>query len=477
MKTAVDIADLSFTYRRYGGQAQPDPVLRTVNLSLREGSKTLVLGIPDSGKSTLSKILCALVPRHFDGDLTGTVRIDGTDISECTPWELMTRVTLVAQNPQEQLLMTTCADEVAFPLESLGVEHTALVDTVHNALQRWGLYSMAQVNPQEISGGERKRLLLAVTEAVNAPIWIMDEPFDDLDEQWRQLLLSRILEKKGTVVVFASRYLDEFRGNFDTYCHLWEGTLSCKSEVEIVVEYDRECDLQFAPMQEELDELPNHTLHCTNLSIVHPRRSVSSDQPFSLSVPDFHIASGEVVALVGPNGAGKSTLSRVLCGLDPLVEGSIAIDGTATAGKGLQTRVGYLFQNPDYGIFLPTVRDELGWSLRQIRHLGAQEREQMVSACARLFHLDLDDNPTMMGYGARKQLQAAVYYLLNRPFVIIDELDSGVTYAAAFEIVSLLRKSGAAIVIITHDRTFARNIAQRQYTIAGGVVSPSEVGV
>ncbi|OHD67672.1 MAG: hypothetical protein A2101_06315, partial [Spirochaetes bacterium GWF2_52_7] len=355
MKTAVDIADLSFTYRRYGGQAQPDPVLRTVNLSLREGSKTLVLGIPDSGKSTLSKILCALVPRHFDGDLTGTVRIDGTDISECTPWELMTRVTLVAQNPQEQLLMTTCADEVAFPLESLGVEHTALVDTVHNALQRWGLYSMAQVNPQEISGGERKRLLLAVTEAVNAPIWIMDEPFDDLDEQWRQLLLSRILEKKGTVVVFASRYLDEFRGNFDTYCHLWEGTLSCKSEVEIVVEYDRECDLQFAPMQEELDELPNHTLHCTNLSIVHPRRSVSSDQPFSLSVPDFHIASGEVVALVGPNGAGKSTLSRVLCGLDPLVEGSIAIDGTATAGKGLQTRVGYLFQNPDYGIFLPTV--------------------------------------------------------------------------------------------------------------------------
>jgi energy-coupling factor transporter ATP-binding protein EcfA2 len=194
-------------------------------------------------------------------------------------------------------------------------------------------------------------------------------------------------------------------------------------------------------------------------------------------VPDFHIASGEVVALVGPNGAGKSTLSRVLCGLDPLVEGSIAIDGTATAGKGLQTRVGYLFQNPDYGIFLPTVRDELGWSLRQIRHLGAQEREQMVSACARLFHLDLDDNPTMMGYGARKQLQAAVYYLLNRPFVIIDELDSGVTYAAAFEIVSLLRKSGAAIVIITHDRTFARNIAQRQYTIAGGVVSPSEVGV
>lgn len=477
MKITVDIADLSFTYRRYGRQASPDPVLRSVNLTLTEGSKTLILGIPDSGKSTLSKILCGLVPRHVAGDLSGSVRIDGVDISECAPWELMSRVTLVTQNPQEQLLMTTCAEEVAFPLESLGIEHTVLVDRVHDALQRWGLYSMAHVNPQEISGGERKRLLLAVTEAVDAPIWIMDEPFDDLDEQWRQMLLSRILEKRGTVVVLASRYLDEFRGNFDTYCHLSQGTIRCKSEEDIVVEYDRECDMQFTPMQEELDTQQDHTLHCRNLSIVHPRRSVSSDQPFALNVPDFHIASGEVVALVGPNGAGKSTLSRVLCGLDPWVDGSITIDGVAAAGKGLQTRVGYLFQNPDYGIFLPTVRDELGWSLRQIRHLDPQKREQMVSACARLFHLDLDDNPTMMGYGARKQLQAAVYYLLDRPFVIIDELDSGVTYAAAFEIVSLLRKNGAAIVIITHDRTFARNIAQRQYTITDGVVSPSEVGL
>jgi energy-coupling factor transport system ATP-binding protein len=82
----------------------------------------------------------------------------------------------------------------------------------------------------------------------------------------------------------------------------------------------------------------------------------------------------------------------------------------------------------------------------------------------------------MMGYGARKQLQAAVYYILDRPFVIIDELDSGVTYAAAFEIVSLLRSRGAGIVIITHDRTFARNLAERQYKIVEGNVEETEVG-
>ena len=95
---------------------------------------------------------------------------------------------------------------------------------------------------------------------------------------------------------------------------------------------------------------------------------------------------------------------------------------------------------------------------------------------ARLFHLDLDDNPTMMSYGARKHLQAAVSYMLDRRFVILDELDSGVTYAGAFEIVMLLRARGAGVVVITHDRSFARNLAERQYRIIDGKVIETEVG-
>jgi energy-coupling factor transport system ATP-binding protein len=140
----------------------------------------------------------------------------------------------------------------------------------------------------------------------------------------------------------------------------------------------------------------------------------------------------------------------------------------------LTRSVGYLFQNPDYGIFLPTVRDELGWSLRHDKRVKESERERSVRECARLFHLDPDDNPSTMSYGARKHLQAAVYYLLDRPFYIIDELDSGVTYAAAFEIVLLLRSRGAGIVLITHDHSFASRLAERQYAIADGAVMSAE---
>ena len=189
------------------------------------------------------------------------------------------------------------------------------------------------------------------------------------------------------------------------------------------------------------------------------------------------IPLADITVLLGANGSGKSTLSRVLCGLDPSLDGTVSLDGKILPAKALQATVGYLFQNPDYGVFLPTVRDELGWSLRHIGQLSLKQREEIVQSCANLFHLNLDDNPTMMSYGARKQLQAAVCYILDRPFVIIDELDSGVTYAAAFEVVSLLQSRGAGIVIITHDRMFVRNLAERQYKIVDGQVVETEVGV
>lgn len=475
MKHMLEISTLSFAYQGYGEGVSDHPVLQEVNLSVAEGAKVLVLGVPDSGKSTLARILCALVPRYLAGEVAGSILLKGTEVLGKNPWDLLDRCTLVAQNPQEQLLMTTCGDEVAFPLESLGFAHEKLILEVEAALQKWGLLPLKEVNPQELSGGERKRLLLAVSEAIDAPLWIMDEPFDDLDEQWRDILLKKIQKRNGTVVVFASRYLDEFRGTFDQYCLLTEGRIITDTEEFIVEQFEQASEIQF-PLAPKTLKTISHRLSCNQLTIVHPRRSVISNEPFTLHVPELYVEAGEIVALVGPNGSGKSTLSRVLCGLDLALEGSVSLDGSALSAKALQATVGYLFQNPDYGIFLPTVRDELGWSLRRIPRLSSKRKKEIVQSCADLFHLQPADNPTMMGYGARKQLQAAVYYILDRPFVIIDELDSGVTYAAAFEIVSLLRSRGAGIVIITHDRTFARNLAERQYKIVEGTVEETEVG-
>ncbi|MPN18454.1 hypothetical protein SDC9_165814 [bioreactor metagenome] len=73
-----------------------------------------------------------------------------------------------------------------------------------------------------------------------------------------------------------------------------------------------------------------------------------------------------------------------------------------------------------------------------------------------------------MSYPLRKALQAAVYFLLDRPFYILDELDSSLTYHSALSIIARLRQRGAGLLIITHDRHFAGRIAQRGYSIVDG---------
>ena len=103
---------------------------------------------------------------------------------------------------------------------------------------------------------------------------------------------------------------------------------------------------------------------------------------------DFSLESGEVVALMGPNGSGKSTFSRLLCGLDDMDRGSIVIDGKECGKEDLGRSVGYMFQNPDYQIFLPTVKDELSYSLSFLK-ISEKEKEKRLEETASLFSLDL----------------------------------------------------------------------------------------
>ncbi|MFA5467448.1 MAG: ABC transporter ATP-binding protein [Sphaerochaetaceae bacterium] len=466
------LSDLSFSYKGYGKTEKLPPVLKDLSLRVKEGSRTLILGPPDSGKTTLARIACGLLPRYIEGYLTGKVLLKGEEIPASEPWLLADKLTYTAQNVQEQLLMTTCGDEVAFPLESLAIERQALIERVEESLNSWGLLKYKDVNPQELSGGERKRLLLAVTAAIDAPLWIMDEPFDDLDEQWRQELKKRLLEKKGTVIVFASRYIKEADSLFDNYYLLNDTRLSEESRATAFSKLqalDRGTALNIK--MEKFHQ--NRELRCEQMVIGHERRSTDSTLPFTLKIDRFSLKTGEVVALVGPNGAGKSTFSRVLCGLKRPQQGSITLDGESIAASKRLAQVAYLFQNPDYGIFLSSVEQELGWSLR---HSAVHSKQEQIASAAKLFDLNLDENPSMMSYGKRKQLQGAVYYILNRPFVIIDEVDSGITSGDASKMVALLKQRGSAVVVITHDRSFAKQVATRQYKIVDGQIIESEVG-
>ncbi len=558
MSDIVSVTELSFSYRNWesrGTDAVGVPVFSHIDLHLEPGSRTLVLAPPDSGKTTLARILAGLVPKYMDGVLSGSIVVDGHDLSTTEPWELVRSCGYVSQNPSEEFIASSCEDEIAFPLESLGLPRYEIIRHVRASLEKWGLVPMREANAQELSGGERKRLLLAVQDAVCPRLWILDESFDDLDISWRERLLERIGDRGITTLAFGSRYLEQFHGTFDRYALLNGGTLTFGDETDIALEFERLCETPYAgddvapsadgfhephldgvrarpfaplvplasdttreiiseamPKQaghsfatdavwdatsegflevmskqekhslatdavwdaiEVLPKQAKHSLACRDVSVTNRRRSSIQEVPFSLSVPAFQLESGSIMSLCGPNGSGKSTFSRLLCGLDEADAGTFLLDDGPATQTMLNRSVGYLFQNPDYQIFLPTVREELAWSLKRAK-LSQQEISGRVEECADLFRLDVRATPTTMSFGLRKSLQAAVYYLLDRPFYILDELDSALTYATAFELIGLLRRNGAGILMITHDQQFADALAERSCHIVDGTLLQDE---
>lgn len=469
MADALTITNLSFSYHSY--QERPlEPLFSDLSLSLDEGERVLLLAPFDKGKTTLAKIISGVCPKYFPGTLSGTVHLFGTDLSTIEPWHLLTEVGYVSQNPVEQFIATTVEEEIAFPLESLGLPRAEMSRRIEASLSLWGLTHLRDANEGELSGGERKRVLLAIQEAISPRFWLLDEPFDDLDLMWRVRLKETILAEGKTCLVLASRYLSDFVDLFDRVLLLDEQRIVELPLPEAIERFstlsgdDRPNPL----LTQRIEAHHQATLMADDLTVERRRRSTATSPPFEMHVDSFALHSGELVTLTGPNGSGKSSFSRLLCGLDEPKGGSILLNGKRQGTKELNRSVGYLFQNPDLQIFLPTVEEELAWSLRRRRERSTKEIEAQVGDAAELFGLRLADTPTTMSYPKRKALQAAVYYLLDRPFYILDELDSALTYHSALSIIASLRRRGSGLLLITHDRTFAAKVGGRAYTIEDG---------
>lgn len=425
-----------------------------------------VLGAPESGKSSLARIACGLVPRYSGGELSGDVRVGGIDVPASRPCDLIERVGITFQNPDEQLVTTSCAAEAAFPLESLGVDPEEISGRVHEALAWSGLGAHASRNPLTLSGGEKRRLLLACLHAVRPALWVLDETVEELDVQFRTELL-RFLRKSGaSAVLFAAKELALGDERLDATYFMEAGALR---KAQRPPSRSRPASTRAPPRAP-----------AGSTEVVLSARGLEygfagASGGFELSAPELMIHAGEVVALAGPNGAGKTTLARILCGLVPPRRGEVLIagaEGLVRAESGtLRSTVAYVFQNPDYQLFLPTVGEELDYGLVEAR-VGAAERAGRVAEAIGLFGLPPPEAPAaLLSYGTRKRLQLAVYYLLPRSVVILDEADAGLgreDFAAA---VAAFVKRGSAVLFISHDVELSGRLADRVLTMERGVLA------
>jgi len=197
----IEVENLWFSY------PNGNEVLHGVDLKVNSGEFVALLGENGAGKTTLLKHLAGLLKPD-----RGRVRILGQDTRRTTPQELARYVGYLSQNPNDYLFQATVADELRFTLTNLGLAEAGRIDRV---LEKLALESFREVNPRDLSSGERQRVALASVMVAEPQLLVLDEPTRGLDYRLKERLgrlLQAIAEEGTTILVvthdveFAAEY-------------------------------------------------------------------------------------------------------------------------------------------------------------------------------------------------------------------------------------------------------------------------------
>jgi biotin transport system ATP-binding protein len=159
------------------------------------------------------------------------------------------------------------------------------------------------------------------------------------------------------------------------------------------------------------------------------------------------------VAVIGANGSGKSTLARMLNGLVLPTSGRVLVDGHDTRRDGAAVRrlVGFVFTDPDAQIVMPTVAEDIAFSLRRAGLARAERDRRVADVLCRFGLADHADQPAHLLSGGQKQLLALAAVLVTEPSVLVcDEPTTLLDLRNAARVSELLAALPQQVVLVTH---------------------------
>jgi biotin transport system ATP-binding protein len=159
------------------------------------------------------------------------------------------------------------------------------------------------------------------------------------------------------------------------------------------------------------------------------------------------------IGIVGPNGSGKSTLARMINGLVRPTTGTVTVDGldTGSDARAVRRRVGFMFTDPDNQIVMPTVAEDVAFSLRRSGLGSAEIAERVRHTLARFDLADHADHPTHLLSGGQKQLLALAAVLVTEPQVLVaDEPTTLLDLRHSRIVHQMLRALPVQLVLVTH---------------------------
>ncbi|XTZ18576.1 ABC transporter ATP-binding protein [Micromonospora echinospora] len=471
MVGGVGVRVRGFGWRHAGRKAW---ALRDVDLRVEAGERVLLLGASGAGKSTLLAALAGLLPED-SGERVGTVEVDGLP-----PHEARDRVGVVFQDPESQLVMARCGDDVAFGLENRGVPTERIWPRVDEALALVGFPYPRDRPTAALSGGEQQRLALAGALALRPGLLLLDEPTANLDPAGAALVRRAVAEAvdADTTLILVEHRVAEALPLVDRVVVLAAG-----GGVRADGPPERVFAEHGAALAADGVWVPGHP--------VPPRRAVAPagevlltaerlGLPPRLAPTDLAVRAGEALAVLGPNGAGKSTLALLLGGLLRPGTGRLTASGElADADRrtpphrwrapALARRIGSVFQDPEHQFVTGTVFDELALGPRRTGRPEDAVRATVDDLLERLRLTRLAGaNPFTLSGGEARRLSVATALATAPRLLVCDEPTFGQDRRTWSELVDLfagLRDAGHGVVTVTHDADFVDALADRRVTL------------
>lgn len=513
MSNLIEIKNLYFNY-----PSQENYQLEEINLTIEDGEFVAIVGNNGTGKSTLCKLLNGVIPHFIDGDVSGSLKINGVETVDSTVSDLAHTIGYVYQDFENQLIRPKVLDDAAFSCLNNGLED--YVERGMEALELTGLEEQSDEYIWQLSGGQKHLLALAGMTALRPDILILDEPIAQLDPYHALKtydVLKRFNKELGKTIVVIEHHTDFIGKYCDSVIFMKDNRIQWKLPVkEALVRVEELMEGSIFPPQitqaahqlaqisernaltlpinhdQGKDYFKEYALQTVEKTMPSVRSkqddamiylkdvSLSYDMIKGDKKPIFDslnltINKGERVALIGNNGAGKSTLLKLLTGLIKPDSGEIELDGKdiiRLKPEQISDTISYVYQNPENMFIDDSIKRDIAFSMKARNIKDYKERTEALLRQFDLVELAERDGRLLSG-GQMRRASLAIGVALNPQIMLLDEPTANLDIATRKSITKTLddlKDSLETTIIATHDMQLVAEWANRIVVLHEGKV-------